>query len=102
MRAAMVLNDDPETVISRIVVGPVLTRKGGYAFDCWTSEDGLSRLVDLQSYRRRQLRAMDAKTPRSFVTDTQAQGRCVMMVLAFFLAGLVGSIGIIYTVGRLI
>jgi hypothetical protein len=25
-----------------IVVGPVLTRKGGYAFDCWTSEQGLS------------------------------------------------------------
>jgi hypothetical protein len=27
----------------QIVVGPVLTRKGGYAFDCWTSERGLSR-----------------------------------------------------------
>src|SRR5256886_17209438 len=27
----------------QIVVGPVLTRKGGYAFDCWTPEDGLSR-----------------------------------------------------------
>ena len=27
----------------QIVVGPVLTRKGGYAFDCWTSEEGLSR-----------------------------------------------------------
>jgi len=25
-----------------IVVGPVLTRKGGYAFDCWTPERGLS------------------------------------------------------------
>ena len=25
------------------VVGPVLTRKGGYAFDCWTAEEGLSR-----------------------------------------------------------
>jgi hypothetical protein len=24
------------------VVGPVLTRKGGYAFDCWTPEKGLS------------------------------------------------------------
>jgi hypothetical protein len=23
------------------VVGPVLTRKGGYAFDCWTPERGL-------------------------------------------------------------
>jgi hypothetical protein len=26
-----------------IVVGPVLTRRGGYAFDCWTPEEGLSR-----------------------------------------------------------
>jgi hypothetical protein len=25
-----------------IVVGPVLTRKGGYAFDWWTPEQGLS------------------------------------------------------------
>jgi hypothetical protein len=27
----------------QIVVGPVLTREGGYAFDCWTSRHGLSR-----------------------------------------------------------
>ena len=26
----------------QIVVGPVLTRQGGYAFDCWTPEQGLS------------------------------------------------------------
>jgi hypothetical protein len=26
-----------------IVVGPVLARKGGYAFDCWTPQHGLSR-----------------------------------------------------------
>ena len=25
----------------QIVLGPVLTRKGGYAFDCWTPEEGL-------------------------------------------------------------
>ena len=25
----------------QIVFGPVLTRKGGYAFDCWTPEEGL-------------------------------------------------------------
>jgi hypothetical protein len=25
-----------------IVVGPILTRKGGYAFDRWTPEQGLS------------------------------------------------------------
>ena len=27
----------------QIVLGPVLTRNGGYAFDCWTPEEGLSR-----------------------------------------------------------
>jgi hypothetical protein len=26
----------------QIVLGPVLTRNGGYAFDCWTPEEGLS------------------------------------------------------------
>ena len=27
----------------KIVLGPVLARNGGYAFDCWTPEEGLSR-----------------------------------------------------------
>ena len=27
----------------QIVLGPVLTRKRGYAFDCWTSEEGFTR-----------------------------------------------------------
>ena len=27
----------------QFVLGPVLTRKGGYAFDCWSPEEGLSR-----------------------------------------------------------
>ena len=27
----------------QIVLGPVLTRNGGYAFDRWTPEEGLSR-----------------------------------------------------------
>jgi hypothetical protein len=26
-----------------VILGPVLTRKGGYAFDAWTPEAGLSR-----------------------------------------------------------
>ena len=26
----------------QIVLGPVLVRRGGYAFDCWTPEEGLS------------------------------------------------------------
>jgi hypothetical protein len=25
-----------------VVIGPVLTRKGGYAFDCWSLEEGLT------------------------------------------------------------
>jgi hypothetical protein len=29
-------------IAMQIVVGPVLTRNGGYAFDCWTPERGLS------------------------------------------------------------
>jgi hypothetical protein len=31
------------------VIGPILTRDGGYAFDSWTPEEGLSRGY---SYRR--------------------------------------------------
>ncbi len=27
----------------QIVLGPVVARNGGYAFDCWTPEEGLSR-----------------------------------------------------------
>jgi hypothetical protein len=27
----------------QIFIGPVLTRERGYAFDCWTSEEGLQR-----------------------------------------------------------
>ena len=27
----------------QIVLGPILTRRGGYAFDRWTPEEGLSR-----------------------------------------------------------
>jgi hypothetical protein len=29
-------------IFGPVFVGPVLTRKGGYAFDCWTREQGLS------------------------------------------------------------
>jgi hypothetical protein len=40
--------DKPKGILRKgtamhIVVGPVLTRKGGYAFDCWTPEQGLNR-----------------------------------------------------------
>ena len=33
----------PKGTSVQIVLGPVLTRNGGYAFDCWTPEEGLSR-----------------------------------------------------------
>src|SRR2546423_13456337 len=33
----------PKGPSMQIVLGPVLTRKAGYAFDCWTPEEGLSR-----------------------------------------------------------
>jgi hypothetical protein len=32
----------PKGAAMQIVVGPVLTRKGGDAFDCWTPEEGLT------------------------------------------------------------
>jgi hypothetical protein len=27
----------------QLLIGPVLTREGGYAFDCWTPNEGLQR-----------------------------------------------------------
>ena len=47
----------------QIVVGPVLTRKGGYAFDCWTPEQGLSpgytygRIEDANYARKVEIRS---------------------------------------------
>ena len=44
-RLALVVVDSTNSVERNpmyTVVGPVLTRKGGYAFDCWTPENGLS------------------------------------------------------------
>ncbi len=47
----------------QIVVGPVLTRKGGYAFDCWTPEKGLScghaygRIEDAHDARNVEIRS---------------------------------------------
>jgi len=45
------------------VLGPVLTRKGGYAFDCWTPERGLSlgytygRVADAYYARKVEIRS---------------------------------------------
>jgi len=47
----------------QIVLGPVLTRKGGYAFDCWTPEEGLScgytycRIEDAHYARKVEIRS---------------------------------------------
>ena len=49
----------------QIVFGPVLTRKGGYAFDCWTPEEGLScgyiygRIDDAHYARNVEIRSCD-------------------------------------------
>ena len=42
----------------RVVIGPVVTREGGYAFDLWTPENGLARgycyqLVEYARYARK-------------------------------------------------
>ena len=39
----MVVSNMPKGTPMQIVLGPVVARKGGYAFDCWTPEKGLSR-----------------------------------------------------------
>jgi hypothetical protein len=47
----------------QIVLGPVLTRHGGYAFDCWTPEEGLScgytycRIEDAHYARKIEMRS---------------------------------------------
>ena len=53
----------------QIVLGPVLTRKGGYAFDCWTPEKGLSRgyiygrIEDAHYARNVEIRSSDQTCP---------------------------------------
>jgi hypothetical protein len=42
MDSPMAMRTLLEGTAMQIIVGPVLTRKGGYAFDCWTPEEGLS------------------------------------------------------------
>jgi len=40
-----------------VIIGPVLLREGGYAFDAWTPERGLSRSYVYHPHRGRLLRA---------------------------------------------
>ena len=53
----------------QIVVGPILTREGGYAFDCWTPEQGLSpgytygRVEDAHYARNVEIRGFAARRP---------------------------------------
>jgi hypothetical protein len=35
------VNTNATSHSEHLVVGPVLTRQGGFAFDCWTPGDGL-------------------------------------------------------------
>lgn len=52
----------------QIVLGPVVARKGGYAFDCWTPEEGLScgytygRIEDARYARKIEIRSRNNKS----------------------------------------
>ena len=56
-----------------IVVGPILTRKGGYAFDCWRPEQGLSlgyvygRVEDAHYARKVELRSSKKRDSRETI-----------------------------------
>ena len=56
------------------VVGPILTKKGGYAFDIWTPEEGLScgyayrRIEDAHYARNAEIRSRKQGRPVPAVT----------------------------------
>ena len=56
-----------------VILGPVLTRAGGYAFDAWTSEGGLSRgyvyrcIEDAYYARKAELRSPGQRYPGHIV-----------------------------------
>ena len=56
------------------VVGPILTKEGGYAFDIWTPEEGLScgfayrRIEDAHYARNAEIRARKRGRPLSALT----------------------------------
>jgi hypothetical protein len=61
----------------QIVVGPVLTRQGGYAFDCWTPEQGLShgytyrRVEDAHYARKAEIRSRnESRSNETIVCST--------------------------------
>ena len=61
----------------QIVLGPVVARKGGYAFDCWTPEEGLSpgytsgRIEDARYARNIEIRSR--KQQEKFGSDDRLQ-----------------------------
>jgi hypothetical protein len=56
------------------VVGPILTKEGGYAFDIWTAEEGLScgyayrRIEDAHYARNAEIRSRKRGRPLSALT----------------------------------
>src|SRR4051794_1369765 len=65
--------DAGEGAAMQIFIGPVLTREGGYAFDCWTPEEGLQRSF---TYRR----VEDAQHARQFDIRCRENDRADRMV----------------------
>jgi hypothetical protein len=63
----------PKGTAMHIVVGPVLTRKGGYAFDCWRPEQGLSlgyvygRVEDANYARNVEIRSSKKRDSRETI-----------------------------------
>jgi hypothetical protein len=60
----------------QIVLGPVLTRNGGYAFDCWSPEEGLSRgyiygrIEDAHYARNIEIRSCNTGTDQTIACST--------------------------------
>jgi hypothetical protein len=61
------------------VVGPIVTREGGYAFDSWTSEEGLSRgysyrrIEDADYARKVEIRSRSKRLPSPMVACSTVQ-----------------------------
>jgi hypothetical protein len=66
----------------QIVVGPILTREGGYAFDCWTPEQGLSpgyrygRVEDAHYARNVEIRAPKQDGSHKTIPAAQSMSSC--------------------------
>lgn len=56
-----------------VVVGPIVTRNGGFAFDSWTPEQGLNRgfsyrrIEDAHYARKAEIRSRAGSLPRATV-----------------------------------